>query len=73
MDCDDKWYVLFPVTAFDMVRDPFKSLEDLIGIGVERLLTSGLDTSVLEGLPTIQLLVSKVCLSVSHQGNVRIS
>ena len=51
-----------PVTfhrAFDMVRDPEKSLDALIELGVERVLTSGLDTTALEGLPTIVKLVKK--------------
>ncbi|XP_031567091.1 copper homeostasis protein cutC homolog [Actinia tenebrosa] len=48
-----------PVTfhrAFDMVKDPKESLEDLIHIGFERVLTSGLDSTVLDGLPVIKEL-----------------
>ncbi|MEJ5199503.1 MAG: copper homeostasis protein CutC, partial [Anaerolineae bacterium] len=36
--------------AFDMARDPRRGLEDLIGLGVERVLTSGGESSALEGL-----------------------
>ncbi len=36
--------------AFDMARDPRRALEDLIGLGVERVLTSGGESSALEGL-----------------------
>ncbi len=39
--------------AFDMTRDPMEALEDLAGLGVERILTSGQEASVLEGLELI--------------------
>jgi len=42
--------------AFDMAADPFAALEDLIALGVERLLTSGQEESVLEGLSLITSL-----------------
>lgn len=45
--------------AFDMTRDPFKALETLIGLGVDRILTSGQEASVLEGLPLIAELVRR--------------
>ena len=51
-----------PVTfhrAFDMSRDPESSLQALIGLGVERVLTSGCSTSALEGLPLLNKLVEK--------------
>lgn len=51
-----------PVTfhrAFDMVQDPFGSLEVLVGLGVERVLTSGHENSALEGLPILQKLVKQ--------------
>ncbi|XP_078359008.1 copper homeostasis protein cutC homolog isoform X2 [Oculina patagonica] len=51
-----------PVTfhrAFDMVKDPYISLEILIKLGFERVLTSGQDSSALEGLSTIRQLVEK--------------
>ncbi|MCA9957355.1 MAG: copper homeostasis protein CutC, partial [Anaerolineales bacterium] len=45
--------------AFDMTPDPFAALETLIGLGVERVLTSGQEASVLEGLPLITELVRR--------------
>ncbi len=42
--------------AFDMCRDPEKALEDLIGLGVERVLTSGQEASCVEGLELIAAL-----------------
>jgi copper homeostasis protein len=51
-----------PVTfhrAFDMTPDPFEALEALIGLGVERVLTSGQEATVLEGLPLIIELIRR--------------
>ena len=45
--------------AFDMTRDPFEALEALIGLGVDRVLTSGQEASVLEGLPLITELIRR--------------
>ena len=45
--------------AFDMTRDPFEALEVLIGLGADRVLTSGQEASVLEGLPLITELVRR--------------
>jgi copper homeostasis protein len=45
--------------AFDMTRDPFASLETLIRLGVDRILTSGQEASVLEGLPLVTELVRR--------------
>ncbi len=39
--------------AFDMTRDPYRALEDLVALGVDRILTSGQESSVIEGLDTI--------------------
>jgi len=36
--------------AFDMCREPVKALEELISMGVNRVLTSGQESSCLEGL-----------------------
>jgi copper homeostasis protein len=43
--------------AFDMARDPYQALETLIELGVDRVLTSGQESSVLEGLELIAELV----------------
>jgi copper homeostasis protein len=51
-----------PVTfhrAFDMARDPFEALDALLGLGVERVLTSGLERSALEGLDLLAELVRR--------------
>ncbi len=45
--------------AFDMTPDPFEALETLIGLGVDRVLTSGQEATVLEGLPLIAELVRR--------------
>jgi copper homeostasis protein len=45
--------------AFDVSRDPFEALEDLVGLGIDRVLTSGQESSVLEGLDLITELVQK--------------
>lgn len=51
-----------PVTfhrAFDEVTDPFESLDTLIDLGFERILTSGQKVTAVEGLELIQKLVEK--------------
>jgi len=51
-----------PVTfhrAFDKARDAGRALEDLIGLGVERVLTSGQERTVIDGLDTIVALVKQ--------------
>ncbi len=51
-----------PITfhrAFDMVRDPYSSLSVLISLGFNRVLTSGQDSSALEGLPLIRKLIEQ--------------
>ena len=45
--------------AFDVSVDPFQSLNDLINLGVDRLLTSGQEPSVLEGVELIAELVRR--------------
>jgi copper homeostasis protein len=45
--------------AFDVTCDPFEALETLIGLGVDRILTSGQEPSVLEGLDLIADLVKR--------------
>lgn len=51
-----------PVTfhrAFDMTRDPFRALETIISLKMERILTSGQDSTALDGLPLIKELVER--------------
>ena len=43
--------------AFDMTRDPYKALEDLISLGVDRILTSGQEATVPEGAELLSALV----------------
>lgn len=51
---------MFGLTAFDMVHDPLVALETLVALGFERVLTSGCDSSALEGLPLIKRLTEQV-------------
>lgn len=51
-----------PVTfhrAFDMTRDPIRALETIIGLKMDRILTSGQESTALEGLPLIKELVER--------------
>jgi copper homeostasis protein len=45
--------------AFDLTSDPHATLEELIDLGVERVLTSGQEASALEGAPLIAELVQQ--------------
>lgn len=45
--------------AFDRVNDPVKALEDIIETGCERILTSGLVPSCLDGAPLIAKLIQQ--------------
>jgi copper homeostasis protein len=45
--------------AFDMARDPYRALETLIELGVDRILTTGQEMSPLEGLDLIAELVRR--------------
>ncbi len=45
--------------AFDMTADPFQALEDIISLGIHRILTSGQERSVPEGVPLIAQLVKQ--------------
>lgn len=42
--------------AFDQVRDPVRSIEDLIDLGVDRILTSGQRSRAIEGLDLLGFL-----------------
>jgi copper homeostasis protein len=43
--------------AFDVARDPLEALQTLIGLGIDRLLTSGQAPNALEGAPLIRRLI----------------
>ncbi len=43
--------------AFDMTRDPIAALETLIGLGINRVLTSGQEVSALEGAELVHDLL----------------
>lgn len=45
--------------AFDVCRDPFKALEQLIALGCDRILTSGQQSDAVKGIPLIKELVAK--------------
>lgn len=45
--------------AFDMTKDPFKSLDILIDLGVERILTSGKESKAMQGIDLIRELVTR--------------
>ncbi|NXT21363.1 CUTC protein, partial [Syrrhaptes paradoxus] len=62
-----------PVTfhrAFDMVHDPLVALETLISLGFERVLTSGCDSSALEGLSLIKRLAEQVSGFIPPGGGI---
>ncbi len=42
--------------AFDCVDDPYKAIEELIKLGVDRVLTSGLESKAMEGKEVIKQL-----------------
>jgi copper homeostasis protein len=45
--------------AFDLVRDPTRALEDIIALGVERVLTSGARPTAREGTDAIRKLIAQ--------------
>ena len=45
--------------AFDMTRDPFEAIETLIELGVHRVLTSGQEATVFEGLDLLSELIRR--------------
>ncbi|MDR1103622.1 MAG: copper homeostasis protein CutC, partial [Tannerella sp.] len=45
--------------AFDLCRDPFGTMEQLIDLGVDRILTSGQQPDAVRGIPLIARLVSR--------------
>lgn len=59
-DISTKFKSILFISAFDMVHDPMAALETLLTLGFERVLTSGCDSSALEGLPLIKRLIDQV-------------
>ncbi len=45
--------------AFDMCKDPYKSLEDIIELGFDILLTSGMKNKAIDGVDIIKELILK--------------
>ena len=43
--------------AFDVCRDPFKTMEELVRLGVDRILTSGQQENAVKGIPLLRRLV----------------
>ena len=60
MPCSWITSVLCGFAAFDVCKDWKKALEDIISLGCTRVLTSGQESSALEGLATIELMVQQV-------------
>lgn len=56
--------------AFDMTRDPFEAMDELIRLGIDRILTSGQSDSALQGAPLIRELIlrsrSKIIIMPGH-------
>ncbi len=46
--------------AFDVTADPYKALEEIVNLGIERILTSGQEKSALEGTPLLSKLIGEV-------------
>lgn len=51
--------------AFDRCRDPFKALEDVVGLGCKRILTSGLQPTAIEGVAMLAQLVKQAAGRIS--------
>lgn len=60
--------------AFDMSRDPFEALENLVALGVDRILTSGQAPTALEGLALLAKLVERAAgrIRIMPGGGVRL-
>uniref|UniRef100_A0A8D2ZQ68 Copper homeostasis protein cutC homolog n=1 Tax=Scophthalmus maximus TaxID=52904 RepID=A0A8D2ZQ68_SCOMX len=50
---------LLGIVTFDVAHDPAVALETLVSLGFERVLTSGCDSSALEGLPVIKRIIDQ--------------
>ncbi len=60
--------------AFDMCQDPFQALEDLIDLGIDRVLTSGQERTAIEGMDLIAKLVKQAAgrINMLAGGGVRL-
>jgi copper homeostasis protein len=45
--------------AFDMTRDPFRAMEDIISLGIKRILTSGQAASATDGADLLAKLITR--------------
>ncbi|HKM42695.1 MAG TPA: copper homeostasis protein CutC [Limnochordia bacterium] len=59
--------------AFDVTRDPHQSLQSLIELGVDRLLTSGQQKTAVEGIPLLRELIQLAAgrISIMPGGGIR--
>jgi len=51
--------------AFDLCRDPEKALEDIVALGCDRILTSGLAPTAMAGCETLRRLVQQAAGRIS--------
>jgi len=58
MDCTKNQEIVVH-RAFDMCNDPFRTLEELIDLGVHRILTSGGKNTAIEGISLLEQLTEK--------------
>jgi copper homeostasis protein len=60
--------------AFDSTRDPFEALDDLISLGVDRVLTSGHASTAIEGLGMLVELTRRASgrIAVMAGGSIRL-
>ncbi len=54
--------------AFDQVDDPFEALDQLIQMGFDRLLTSGLKDKAIDGLELISAMHQRIWVENSNYG-----
>ncbi|GAA1647063.1 copper homeostasis protein CutC [Actinoplanes couchii] len=59
--------------AFDLLADPIRGIEELIGLGVRRILTAGCPTVVADGLPGLRHLVTAASGRVEIQAGGGVS
>jgi copper homeostasis protein len=60
--------------AFDAARDPFEALDDLIELGVDRVLTSGGAPTAREGLPVLAELTRRAAgrITIMAGGSIKL-